>query len=310
MHVTHSMETFANCYCVLSSFLKYPFSFCAKLRFSSWMFKSCLINLNAVKQQPAAVCSQCSWIPRRPPCLQNAIDEAVEMYQELHMWDDCIAVAEARVSFFKTQTWPTAAATPTFVTTPPASCWQHPSSPNICSIQQSSSFSTSANLQPFCWIMSGPPRAGPPAEELLPLADGDGAGREGWGGEGEPGRLPGRRQPLFEGRTAGQSRQTGHQSARDQQQQRHRQPHRRRPPAGGILWEGERASLVPGQTVDFARWFLTPLTYNYFLLLTNLLIIFSISHNYLPYFHQLFWASVKLNSIKSAHLCYTDSMPF
>lgn len=33
--------------------------------------------------------------------LQNAIDEAVEMYQELHMWDDCIAVAEARVSFFK-----------------------------------------------------------------------------------------------------------------------------------------------------------------------------------------------------------------
>lgn len=27
---------------------------------------------------------------------QNAIDEAVEMYQELHMWDDCIAVAEAR----------------------------------------------------------------------------------------------------------------------------------------------------------------------------------------------------------------------
>lgn len=29
--------------------------------------------------------------------LQNAIDEAIEMYQELHMWDDCIAVAEAKV---------------------------------------------------------------------------------------------------------------------------------------------------------------------------------------------------------------------
>lgn len=54
------------------------------------------------------------------PCLQNAIDEAVEMYQELHMWDECIAVAEARVSFFKTQTRLTAAATPTFVATPPA----------------------------------------------------------------------------------------------------------------------------------------------------------------------------------------------
>ncbi|KAG7214317.1 hypothetical protein INR49_004455 [Caranx melampygus] len=27
---------------------------------------------------------------------QNAIDEAIEMYQELHMWDDCIAVAEAK----------------------------------------------------------------------------------------------------------------------------------------------------------------------------------------------------------------------
>uniref|UniRef100_A0A4W6DEM9 Intraflagellar transport protein 172 homolog n=1 Tax=Lates calcarifer TaxID=8187 RepID=A0A4W6DEM9_LATCA len=27
---------------------------------------------------------------------QNAIDEAIEMYQELHMWDDCVAVAEAK----------------------------------------------------------------------------------------------------------------------------------------------------------------------------------------------------------------------
>ncbi|KAK9531238.1 hypothetical protein VZT92_010676 [Zoarces viviparus] len=27
---------------------------------------------------------------------QNSIDEAMEMYQELHMWDDCIAVAEAK----------------------------------------------------------------------------------------------------------------------------------------------------------------------------------------------------------------------
>ncbi|XP_076011253.1 intraflagellar transport protein 172 homolog [Genypterus blacodes] len=27
---------------------------------------------------------------------QNAIDEAIEIYQELHMWDDCIAVAEAK----------------------------------------------------------------------------------------------------------------------------------------------------------------------------------------------------------------------
>uniref|UniRef100_A0A7N8X2V0 Intraflagellar transport protein 172 homolog n=1 Tax=Mastacembelus armatus TaxID=205130 RepID=A0A7N8X2V0_9TELE len=27
---------------------------------------------------------------------QNATDEAIEMYQELHMWDDCIAVAEAK----------------------------------------------------------------------------------------------------------------------------------------------------------------------------------------------------------------------
>lgn len=29
--------------------------------------------------------------------VQNAIEEAIEMYQELHMWDDCIAVAEAKV---------------------------------------------------------------------------------------------------------------------------------------------------------------------------------------------------------------------
>uniref|UniRef100_UPI003AACFFE7 intraflagellar transport protein 172 homolog isoform X1 n=1 Tax=Centroberyx gerrardi TaxID=166262 RepID=UPI003AACFFE7 len=27
---------------------------------------------------------------------QNAVDEVIEMYQELHMWDDCIAVAEAK----------------------------------------------------------------------------------------------------------------------------------------------------------------------------------------------------------------------
>ncbi|KAJ8275180.1 hypothetical protein COCON_G00098050 [Conger conger] len=27
---------------------------------------------------------------------QNAIDEAMEMYQQLHMWDDCIAIAEAK----------------------------------------------------------------------------------------------------------------------------------------------------------------------------------------------------------------------
>ncbi|XP_060947369.1 intraflagellar transport protein 172 homolog [Limanda limanda] len=27
---------------------------------------------------------------------QNAVDEAIEMYQELHMWDDCIAVAKAK----------------------------------------------------------------------------------------------------------------------------------------------------------------------------------------------------------------------
>ena len=29
---------------------------------------------------------------------QNAIDEAMEMYQELHKWDEAIAVAEAKVS--------------------------------------------------------------------------------------------------------------------------------------------------------------------------------------------------------------------
>lgn len=29
--------------------------------------------------------------------LQNAVDEVIEMYLELHMWDECIAVAEARV---------------------------------------------------------------------------------------------------------------------------------------------------------------------------------------------------------------------
>lgn len=101
-------------------------------------------------------------------------------------------------------------------------------------------------------MISEPPGAGHPAEELLPLADGDGPGREGRGGEGEPGGLPGRRQPLPEGRTAGQSRPTGHQSAGDQQQQRHRQPHRRRPPAGRILREGERPGpvLLPGKQVE------------------------------------------------------------
>ena len=29
--------------------------------------------------------------------IQNAIDEAMEMYQELHKWDEAIAVAEAKV---------------------------------------------------------------------------------------------------------------------------------------------------------------------------------------------------------------------
>ena len=31
--------------------------------------------------------------------LQNAIDEAMEMYQELHKWDEAIAVAEAKVTY-------------------------------------------------------------------------------------------------------------------------------------------------------------------------------------------------------------------
>lgn len=28
---------------------------------------------------------------------QNATEEAMDMYQELHMWDECILVAEAKV---------------------------------------------------------------------------------------------------------------------------------------------------------------------------------------------------------------------
>lgn len=28
---------------------------------------------------------------------QNATEEAMDMYQELHMWDECIVVAEAKV---------------------------------------------------------------------------------------------------------------------------------------------------------------------------------------------------------------------
>lgn len=32
--------------------------------------------------------------------LQNAVDDVIEMYLELHMWDECIAVAEARVRTF------------------------------------------------------------------------------------------------------------------------------------------------------------------------------------------------------------------
>ena len=35
--------------------------------------------------------------------LQNAVDEAIEMYQELHMWDDCIAVAKAKVTRIRPQ---------------------------------------------------------------------------------------------------------------------------------------------------------------------------------------------------------------
>lgn len=29
--------------------------------------------------------------------MQNATEEAMDMYQELHMWDECIVVAEAKV---------------------------------------------------------------------------------------------------------------------------------------------------------------------------------------------------------------------
>lgn len=29
---------------------------------------------------------------------QNHVDEAIEMYQEMHMWDEAIEVAEAKVS--------------------------------------------------------------------------------------------------------------------------------------------------------------------------------------------------------------------
>lgn len=28
---------------------------------------------------------------------QNATEEAMDMYQELHMWDECIVVAKAKV---------------------------------------------------------------------------------------------------------------------------------------------------------------------------------------------------------------------
>lgn len=51
--------------------------------------------------------------------------------------------------------------------------------------------------------VSGPPGAGHPAWELLPLVNGDESGREGRRGEGERGRPPGRHQPLPEGRTPG-----------------------------------------------------------------------------------------------------------
>lgn len=30
--------------------------------------------------------------------LQNAVNEVMEMYQELQMWDNCIAIAEAKVN--------------------------------------------------------------------------------------------------------------------------------------------------------------------------------------------------------------------
>lgn len=32
-----------------------------------------------------------------PGVPQNAVEEAMNMYQELHRWDECIAVAEAKV---------------------------------------------------------------------------------------------------------------------------------------------------------------------------------------------------------------------
>ena len=31
-------------------------------------------------------------------CFQNHVDEAMEMYQEMHMWDEAIEVAEAKVT--------------------------------------------------------------------------------------------------------------------------------------------------------------------------------------------------------------------
>src|SRR4029434_11190722 len=40
----------------------------------------------------------CVCVCASSPHLQNAIDDVMEMYQELHMWDDCIAVAEAKVT--------------------------------------------------------------------------------------------------------------------------------------------------------------------------------------------------------------------
>ena len=32
------------------------------------------------------------------PFFQNNVDEAMEMYQEMHKWDEAIEVAEAKVS--------------------------------------------------------------------------------------------------------------------------------------------------------------------------------------------------------------------
>jgi len=32
--------------------------------------------------------------------LQNHVDEAMEMYQEMHMWDEAIEVAQAKVCTF------------------------------------------------------------------------------------------------------------------------------------------------------------------------------------------------------------------